>query len=384
MKYFHPPSSKKPLFVKTALSNAMAHDVLIPLLLVLLMGLAAGCGESPESKPLKAPEVQSSIENVLVLYNWEEYLGRHTLEQFREQTGITVELHTYQDDEEILAALQSGAIAPDLIILSAPVAMEMAAARLLKEMDMDALPNAAHIARDSLAPDPKTGRHHFIPYLMGTTGFLVNAKHVPDHGQSWKLMWDERLKGRMAMLDTPFEVIAAAAKMLGYPINPLPEQIGSIREALWRQKPLLAGYMDRIALMEKMIAGELWAAQMYSGDGLMSVEQNQDLAFVIPEEGCAAWVDVFVLPLSSANPQAALAFIDFVHTPEIMGQISSELWAATPNLAARKHVASEVLASPIAYPPPSALDQCEYFGGMGGAESVRLRIKLWAELTADN
>lgn len=366
-------------------SLAMTCDVLAALLLVALVaGLAAGCGESPESRPLTPPATSLPADTALVLYNWEEYLGRHTLEQFREQTGVTVELHTYQDDEEILAALQSGAIAPDLIILSEPVAMEMVAARMLRAMDMDALPNAAHIARGNLHPDPRTGKHFVIPYLMGTTGFLVNARHVPEHGRSWKLMWDERLKGRIAMLDTPFEVIAAAAKMLGYPINPLPEQIGEIREALWRQRPLLAGYMDRIALMEKMVSGELWAAQMYSGDGLMAAEQNPDLEFVIPEEGCAAWVDVFVIPLSSANPHAAQMFIDFVHAPEIMGQISSELWAATPNLAAREHVSREVLDSPIAYPAQSALDRCEYFGDMGGAESVRLRLKLWTELVAGN
>jgi len=354
---------------------------------ILLVFAAAGCEDAGDNGDMSRGKAgiagSAAASSRLVFYNWEEYLGKNTLAQFQEQTGIEVELHTYQDDEEMLAALQSGAISADLIILSEPVAMEMVKARLLMALDMNALPNAAHIASGNLIPDAATGEHYVIPYLMGTTGFLVNAKHIPDHGSSWRLLWDERFKGRMAMLDTPFEVFAAASKMLGYPVNPLPEQLDEVRRALWQQKPLLAGYMDRIVLMEKMVSGEPWAAQMYSGDGLTAVEENPDLIFVIPEEGCAAWVDVLVVPLQSTNVEGALEFINFVHTPEIMGDISSELWAATPNLAAREYISPAVLRSSIVYPLQSALDRCEYFGDMGGAESVRLRLKCWAELIAD-
>lgn len=378
---------------KTPDTFSISHGPLLGLVLLAatltILILASGCGDSLKPEETQRAEKTSQVEpslakSRLVLSNWEDYLGRDTLRKFEEATGITVELHGYKDDEEVLGALLFGSLDADLIILSESLAEEMVKARLLSPLDINALPNAAHIAPRFLTPSLETGHYYQIPYLMGTTGFLVNTKFVPDHGQSWNVLWDERLKSRLAMLDNPFEVIAAASLMLGFSVNPLPEQIDEIRRALWKQKPLLAGYLDRISLMDKMIAEELWAAQMYSGDGLMAVGQNPDLAYVIPEEGCAAWIDVFVVPLQSKNPEGALAFINFVHTPEIMGEIAGELWTATPNLAARKFVNPEVLNSSIVNPPAEVLGRCEYFGDMGSGESVPLRLKLWAELLAGN
>ncbi len=224
------------------------------------------------------------------------------------------------------------------------------------------------------------GEDYKAPYLEGYTGVVVNTRHVDQSPDSWSVLWDPSLAGQVAMLNNPFEVIGAASLLVGYPLNPEPEHLGEVRDALLEQRPLLVGYLHDTEILNKMASGELWAAQSYSNDALMAMEENPDLVFGFPLEGCAAWVDVFVVPVLARNADAAHAFINFVHTPEIMAGIASELWSATPNLSAREFIDPEVLESPVVHPPRSVRERCTYFGDFGSSESVSSRMKLWAEL----
>ena len=333
-----------------------------------------GCTESPE----RVAAVQPTDEPVrLVLYNWEEYLGRDTLDRFRRATGIEVELRTYEDDEEMVGALLSGSLEADLIILSESAASELVWGRVLAPLNRELLPNLRHVDPGIMAKLQIMGEDYKAPYLEGYTGVVVNTRHVDRSPDSWSVLWEPSLAGRVAMLNNPFEVIGAASLLLGYPLNPEPEHLDEVRDALLEQRPLLAGYLHDTEILNKMASGELWAAQSYSSDALMAMEENPDLAFGFPQEGCAAWVDVFVVPVLARNADAAHAFINFVHTPEIMAEIAGELWSATPNLAAREFIDPEVLESPVVHPPQSVRDRCTYFDDFGSSESVSSQMKLF-------
>lgn len=345
-----------------------------------LVGLIlGGCAESPEREAAVLPTDEPVR---LVLYNWEEYMGRDTLDRFRRATGIEVELRTYEDDEEMVGALLSGSLETDLIIMSESAAGELVRGRVLAPLNREFLPNLRHVDPETLAKLQVGGEDYKVPYLMGYTGVVVNTRHYNQLPDSWRVLWDQRLKGRVAMLDNPFEAIGAASMMLGHPLNPEPEHLDVIRDALLEQRPLLAGYLHDTEILNRMASGELWAAQSYSSDALMAMEDNPDLAFGFPLEGCTAWVDVFVVPVLARNPEAAHAFINFTHTPEIMAEIASELWSATPNQEAREFMDPEVLESPVVHPPQSVRERCSYFGDFGSPESVSARMKLWAELLA--
>ncbi|HDQ39772.1 MAG TPA: spermidine/putrescine ABC transporter substrate-binding protein [Desulfonatronum sp.] len=369
-------------------SRKFLGDLFFLVVMAAISALACGCGDSSApstdySEDAKQPG-SFSVQPRLVLYNWEAYLGEDTLQQFEDATGIFVDMHVYGDDEEMLGAIQSGSFDGDVLIVSESVASEMAKAKLLSPLDMAVLPNAVHIDPLLWRSKAQEGEVYSFPYLMGTTGIVVNTKHVPEPHRSWKVLWDERFTGRLAMLNNPFEVIGAASLMLGHPLNPKPEQLKEVHRKLLEQKPLLAGYMSYADITEKMVLEELWAAQVYSNDALLAMELNPDLAFVFPEEGCVAWTDVFVVPVLAKNKVEALAFINFMHQPEIMGEICSELWSATPNVAAKAFIDPEVLDSSVVYPPDEVFKRCAHFGDMGDEESVRRRLKIWAELLADD
>ncbi len=108
-----------------------------------LLGLGlGGCTESSEREAAVQAEDGSAR---LVLYNWEEYLGRDTLDQFQRATGIEVELRTYEDEEEVIGALLSGSLEADLIILSESTASELVRGRVLAPLNRELLPNLRHV-----------------------------------------------------------------------------------------------------------------------------------------------------------------------------------------------------------------------------------------------
>jgi spermidine/putrescine-binding protein len=336
------------------------------------------CAEQ-QAAPPEHPQVSSS--GTLTFYNWEEYIGSQTIAEFERETGITVNLVSFEDDEEILGAMQSGSFDGDLVVVSESLSREMVGAKLLQEIEYARIPNARHI--DPALMKGSGVRSHAVPYLLGTTGLIVNARLFPGAVTSWHRLWDERARGRIGFLNNPFEVAAVASKLLGFGVNPTSEQLPLVRAKLLELRPLVAGYFGPMEIVDKMVSGELVISMIYSGDAIKAIELNPDLVYLVPEEGCVAWMDDFVIPKSARNSAEAHRFIDFVHRPEVIGRIASEVRYAPPNLAALPFIDPEVLESPAVFPPAEVMAQCQYFGDMGGGEAVRSRLEIWAELTSD-
>lgn len=324
-----------------------------------------------------------SDHQILTLYNWEEYIGSNTLKDFEQETGITVKEVFFEDEEEIFGTIVSSPGEVDLFIASGFYIRELIAARMIEPLDIQSIPNMKHIGDAYRNPwfDPQ--QQFTVPYMVGTTGLIVNTKYVKNHTDSWQALFDPANKGRVAMLNNTYEVKAAALKTLGYSINSTDlDQLGQIRERLLRQKPLVKGYLDALDIREMMVKEQLWAAQIYSGDGLTAMDENENLVYVIPKEGAAIWFDNLAIPRGARNKDAAHAFIDFILKPEVNATIASELWSATPNVAAKDLMDPEVLESPYVYPSSDTLSRCELFNAEGSAANMFVQ-EMWGDLTVD-
>ena len=82
-----------------------------------------------------------------------------------------------------------------------------------------------------------------------------------------------------------------ALKKNGFSSNSLDEsELQIATEDLIAQKPLVQAYVvDQVR--DKMIGGEAAMGVMFSGDALYVMSENEDLDFVIPEEGTNVWID---------------------------------------------------------------------------------------------
>jgi spermidine/putrescine transport system substrate-binding protein len=192
--------------------------------------------------------------------------------------------------EEVVAALRAPDPA-DVALIRAGDMATVAASVPLAAMPEGALPNWADAVPGlDGAPGVRDGDgFRFVPTEWVPIATVARADLVPAAlaRETWALLWDPALKGRLAMPRDPALgalVAAAYAGVDGYAPSELEQ--ARIEEALARQRPLLARYDDDpAALAADLASGALVAAV---GDNALFAAVRPvapGLAFLHPEEG---------------------------------------------------------------------------------------------------
>lgn len=351
------------------------------LLTVVFISLA-GCGEEPRREPaVTASQAREATAGgrSLNLFNWVNYLGKDTIKNFEAATGIAVNLMVFESEETMLGRVQSESGRFDLVVASEDTLRELSVAKLLTPISYDQLPNFKHVDPRFLHQRWDPRQQYSVPYLYGSTGVVVNTKFIPAYQESWNLLLGRQFKGRTALLREPFEAIGAVNKFLGNRLSETdPEKLAQARSKMSVVSQDLHGYHTLEEIMAMLREEELWASQIYSGDGMSLVAENDNFKFFIPKEGAAIWIDMFFIPAGAQNVAEAHLFLDYILQPEVNAAIASELWYATTNKSAEQYMDPEVLASPAVYPPAETLEKCEMYTDVGNLS--REYKRLWVEM----
>ena len=260
----------------------------------------------------------SSHSNELYVYNWGEYIDESVIDEFEAETGIHVTYDLFETNEEMYPVIEAGGIAYDAVCPSDFMIQKMREHDLLAEINFDNVPNIDQIdplymeLSKSFDPENK----YAVPYTWGTIGILYNKERLQELGvpapTKWADLWDERLSGEILMQDSIRSAFMTGLKKNGYSLNTTnPDEIAIAKNDLIAQKPLVQAYVvDQVR--DKMIGGEAAMGVMFSGDALYVMSENEDLDFVIPEEGTNVWIDGWVIPKNAPNKENAEKFIDFI------------------------------------------------------------------------
>jgi len=91
--------------------------------------------------------------------------------------------------------------------------------------------------------------------------------------------------------------------------------------------------------------------------------------------------DNMAIPLDAPNPNQAHEFIDYLLEPQVIADISNEVYFPNPNLAATPLVDEAMRSNPNLY--PDALMQKKLFvEEILSPQDAQERIKLWTEFRA--
>jgi spermidine/putrescine-binding protein len=329
-----------------------------------ILGSKAGIAyPESEGKPGK-------LSDELYVLIWSYYLAENTVPDFEREFGVRVVLDYFSSNEELLAIIKTGAKGYDLIFPSDYMVGIMREEGLIEKLDLENVPNLKNIDEKfrDLPFDP--GNAYSIPYLWGTTGMGFNADKVTEKADSWKILWDEKYKGRISMLDDMRGLANPALKLMGYSINATdPEKIGEAKELLIKQKPLVKLYTSE-TYIEFLKSGDIWLSQGYSGDVFQVMKENKSIKYVIPREGSDIWVDNMCIPKGARNRYTAEVFIDYLLRPEVGAGISNFTWYANPNVASHQFIKPEILNNPAIYPVKEVLDRCEFQKDVGDATEL--------------
>ena len=354
------------------------------LALALAMMMAAtmlltGCGNG------------GSEERVVNVCSWGEYIDEDLIYQFEEETGIKVNYQTAESNEALYSLLKTGAGDYDVIVPSDYMIGRLIAEDMLAELDYSNIPNYDLIDDQykglSYDPDNK----YTVPYTWGTLGIIYNTTMVDEPITSWDAMFDEKYAGQVLMIRNSRDALAAALLDLGYDINTTDE--AQIREAY----QLLSGaksagvyqafVMDEV--FQKMEGGNAAIAMYYAGDYLTMLENNPDLAYVVPEEGSNWFVDAMCVLKDAQHKEEAEEWINFIAGTDACLANMDYIWYASPNTEALEQYpdyyqetygeALDMGLYEIMAAPQEVLDRCTLYENLP-AETLTLYNDLWTEL----
>ena len=350
---------------------------------ILLLGLLAcaltltACGGGDASGSM----TDTSGKREVNVCSWGEYIETDLIGQFEEETDIKVNYTTTESNETLYSLLKTGGSSYDVIVPSDYMISRLIDEGMLEEVNFRNVPNFSLIGDNfkNLPYDPEN--RYSVPYTWGTTGIIYNTKFVKGPVDSWAVLFDERYKGEILMIDNPRDAMAVALKYLGYSLNTTDrDELQKAYELLRSQKPILQGYvMDQI--FDKLESGEAVLGVYYAGDYLAMKENNPDLAFSFPKEGSNYFVDAMCIPKGARHKKEAEAWMNFMCTTEACMANMDYLWYGSANPKAMDAYLPEMPPEDAAVLDPSeeTLSRCEMFVNLP-KDILALYDELWVLL----
>lgn len=319
----------------------------------------------------------------LIILNWDSYLDPELVSRFEAAHNARVSQVLYASDvqrTELLLATDGKGY--DLILTSGYDLAIYVRQNWVAPLDVDQVPNLRHLAPRWRQAYPHAEQYG-VPFFWGTLGIAYRSDLVKTPLTRWMQFFEpaEELRGKIGMIDDARDGFAMALKALGYSANT--EDIAAVeraRDLLLAQKPYVSNYRY-ISLDEQssLVKGEIVATMAFSGDALMVAGFNENIVYVLPEEGGNLWIDYFVVARHAKNPDLAYAFLNFINEPANAAQMAQYVNYATPNEAAEKLLDADFLANPIIYPDKRRLQNSEFYTILS-PRSQRLRDIYWMEL----
>ena len=304
-----------------------------------------------------APHTQEVV--TLNVYNWGQYIAdgsddsMEVIAEFEKRyPNIKVNYSTYDSNEIMYSKLANGGITVDVIIPSDYMIARLIEEDMLLEINYDNIPNYQYIDESfrNTAYDPEN--KYSVPYTWGTVGILYNTKYVDEADVTgWELLWNQKYAGKILMFGNSRDAFGIAQYLLGYDVNTTDTaELELCAKKLKEQKPVLQQYvMDEI--FATMQNEEAWIAPYYAGDCLTMMDENENLAFYLPEDqGFNLFIDAMCIPSCAKEKDAAETFINFLCDPEIAGANMDWICYSTPISAAKEYMDPDAVSSEVSYP----------------------------------
>ncbi len=360
--------------------------LILALILVFVASILSGCGNQPQTNEEK-PAADGS-KQVVNVFNWEDYIDESVLEQFEQETGIHVNYMRFTMNEDMLVQVETNPSAFDVVFPSDYCIQRLTAKNLLQEIDYSKIPNFQYIRDDLKNPSYDPENKHSVPYMCGTVGILINTDIVDEaDAQSWNVLWNEKYKGQVLMMDSIRDTMGLALKYLGYSMNTTDfTQVKEASDLLIAQKQ--AGMVKQYGvdeLKDKMVAGEAAMAILYSGDAEYAIELAEEgengtpLKYIIPQEGSNIWVDGMVIPTGAQNLENAYKFIDFLCRPDIAQKNIEEIWYMCVNQGAIDNMGEDYTSLYVLNPTEEEVARCEYYNDLD-QDTLQIYTTLWNEV----
>ena len=355
----------------------------VPLMTAWVSGCGANAGPVEEKR--------------LFIYNWTDFIGRDTVAEFEKETGIKVIYDVYDSEETMDARLLAGSSGYDVVIASTEYSGREIKAGVYIPLDRSKLPNWKNLDPRILAiqtvHDP--GNAHSVPYMHAINGFAYNVDMIkarmPDAPvDSLDMIFKPEIVAKFAdcgvtFLDSAADTLMLALQYLGLdPNTSKPEDFKAAENLLLKVRPYVRSF-DSSEYQNALANKELCIAMSWSSDYALSrarakaVGVSVNLAFTVPKEGANQNFTSLLIPEGAPHPQAAYQFLNFMLRPDVIAEISNDIYYGNDNLASRPWVNPSILNDPTLYPTPE-IEARLYRSDEASAATERIRTRTWTRV----
>jgi len=277
------------------------------------MRLLASLGLAMVSVPVIGR--RASAAGDLMVMDWSGYEVPELHKPYIAKYGASPEISLFADDEEAYQKVKGG-FRTDLVHPTSYAVGRYRDQGMLKPFDTGRLSNWPDLYPSlySVTGMASDGKQWFVPCGWGILSVLYRSDLVDIKEESWKLLWDERYKGKLSTITEMDGSVIPAAVMLGIP-NPFAmsdEELAKVKAALETQRGLLRFYWTDPAQLEQAIAaGEVVAAFAWMASNANLKKQGLPVKYMAPKEGVLGFIDGFImLKDGPGKEQNAYDFVD--------------------------------------------------------------------------
>ena len=320
------------IFVTLLKDTIMSKKTLFNLKSGLVLGMAT----------LMSSLAFATNDNVLNVYNWNDYEAPDTVSNFEKQTNIHVVTDYFDTNEVLEAKLLAGKSGYDLVFPGSDFLSRQIKAGIFLKLDKSKIPNYKNLdpVKMELLSKLDPNNQYAIPYQQGTTGIGYNVKKIKEiFGNdyvvdSWDFIFKEENISRLeqcgvAVLNNPTEVFATALNYLGLDPNSTNQaDYAQAGKLLMKIRPYIR-YFHSSQYISDIASGDVCVVFGWSGDILQgsnsAKEANNgvEINYVVPKEGALVWYDMMAIPADAEHVDSAYKYMNYILEPKVIADISN-------------------------------------------------------------
>jgi putrescine transport system substrate-binding protein len=322
------------------------------------------------------------------VYCWYGLIDQETIKEFEHETGITVRLDSYDNNEVLEAKLLASNSGFDVVFPSAsPYVAWQLQAQVYQPLNKELLPNIDNIDQfiAKFMREIDKDLSFALPYFWGTVGIVYNVDVL-------NKVFPDGFERDLDLLFNPEKI----AKLAPYGLSLLEEGVDVFPFALLQLKlppsssnekdlHLAANHLMR--MRPYVVLGDTAIALAWSGEAQQAIneakEQGKNIEFLIPPEGAILWIDAVAIPKGAPHPKNAHAFINFLLQPHIAARICKNSMHGVAVNGLQKYLPPQVKDNASVFPDKAILKKLFLNTPPKNETQMHLereRTRIWAKI----
>jgi spermidine/putrescine transport system substrate-binding protein len=290
-------------------------------------------------------------EKQLEVFTWANYDQKEQYAPYTAKHQQAPSFSILTENDQARAKIRSG-YHPDVVTPTENYVPFFVKDGLLAPIDTAKLSNWNQVLkplRDQNVAAGPNGERYFVPWVWGTNGVVFRKDAAPEYvdNPTWNILWDPKLKGKIALRDAPNATIIPAALIAGAkdPYDLTDDELKTVGELLRKQRELVRFYWTTEAEVQQALSsGEIDAAYGWNSTYAGLKERNVPVDYLVPKEGMPIWIDGFSLVKGgTADEQLKYDYLDAVLSAETGAFNISKLYYGSSNEKSFGMVSPEIL-----------------------------------------